>query len=45
MPQEAPVANLYVEMMNRMGVEVQEFGDSHTSCYAGSLNGRLPGLI
>lgn len=45
MPQESPVANLYVEMMNLMGMDVKEFGDSHTSRYAGSLNGRLPGLV
>ena len=41
----APVANLYVEMLDRMGVPVDSFGDSQTSQYAGSLNGRLPGLI
>ena len=41
----APVANLYVEMLDRLGIKVDKFGDSHTSSYAGSFNGRLPGLI
>ena len=41
---KAPVANLYVEMLNRVGVPTERFGDSHTSEFAGSFNGRLPGL-
>ena len=40
----APVANLYVEMLNLAGVPTTAFGDSATSRYAGSLGGRLPGL-
>jgi len=40
----APAANLYVEMLDRLGAKVEKFGDSHTSRYAGSFNGRLPGL-
>jgi hypothetical protein len=42
---QAPVANLYVEMLNLVGIPTESFGDSHTSQYAGSLNGRLPGLV
>ncbi len=42
---KAPVANLYVEMLDLMGVKVPSFGDTLTSRYAGSLDGRLPGLI
>jgi hypothetical protein len=42
---KAPAANLYVEMLDRVGVKVDKFGDSHTSRYAGNLNGRLPGLV
>ncbi len=41
---ETPVANLYVEILDRMGVRVKQFGDSHTSKHAG-YDGRLPGLI
>lgn len=41
---ETPVANLYVEILDRMGVRVKEFGDSRTSKMAG-YDGRLPGLI
>ena len=40
-----PVSNLYVEILNRFGVPVKTFGDSHSSRYAGSLDGRLPGLV
>ena len=40
----APVANLYVEMLDRMGAKLERFGDSHTSRFAGNLNGRLPGI-
>jgi hypothetical protein len=39
-----PVANLYVEMLNRMGVNVTRFGNSHTSDHA-AYDGRLPGLV
>ncbi len=42
--EKAPVANLYVEMLNRMGAKTESFGDSHTSRFAGKLNGRLPDL-
>ncbi|MGY8769141.1 MAG: DUF1552 domain-containing protein [Pirellulales bacterium] len=41
---KAPVANLYVEMLNMMGIPTESFGNSHTSRYAGGFNGRLPGL-
>ena len=37
-----PGANLFIEMLDRLGVKVDKFGDSHTSRYAGSYNGRLP---
>jgi len=40
---DTPVANLYVEMLNRMGVRTDRFGDSHTSRNA-AYNGRLPDL-
>jgi hypothetical protein len=36
-----PVANLYIEMMDRMGVKTESFGDSQTSRNA-AYNGRLP---
>jgi hypothetical protein len=42
---QAPMANLYVELLNVLGVPTTSFGDSHTSRFAGSLNGRLPGLL
>ena len=38
-----PVANLYMEMLDRMGVKVDAFGDSRSSKYA-AFDGRLPGL-
>ncbi|MEZ0265172.1 MAG: DUF1552 domain-containing protein, partial [Phycisphaerae bacterium] len=38
-----PVANLYVEMLDRMGAKVNEFGDSKTAKTA-NYDGRLPGL-
>ena len=38
-----PVSNLYVEMLDRMGVPVKKFGESHTSEFRG-YDGRLPGL-
>jgi hypothetical protein len=37
-----PMANLYIELMDRMGVKVERFGNSHTS--GAAYNGRLPGL-
>jgi hypothetical protein len=40
---DTPVANLYVEMLDRMGVRAGRFGDSHTSRNA-AYNGRLPDL-
>ncbi len=40
---KTPVANLYVEMLDRMGVKADEFGNSRTSKNA-AYNGRLPGL-
>jgi hypothetical protein len=42
-PKHTPVANLYAEMLDRMGVKVDSFGDSRTSKYA-AFDGRLPGL-
>lgn len=42
---QAPMANLYVEMLDRMNVKTEKFGDSHTSRFAGNYNGRLPGLV
>ncbi len=41
---ETPTANLYVEMLNRMGVKSDEFGNSRTAEKA-AYDGRLPGLI
>ena len=38
-----PVANLYVEMLQRMGAKVDEFGESKTSPKA-KYDGRIPGL-
>jgi hypothetical protein len=43
-PKNTPVANLYVEMLDRMQVKVDEFGDSHVSKNA-RFQGRLPGLV
>ena len=40
---KTPVANLYVEMLDRMNVKVDEFGNSKTAKGA-AYNGRLPGL-
>lgn len=40
---ETPVANLYVEMLERMGVKADGFGNSKTSAKA-RYGGRLPGL-
>lgn len=42
---KAPMANLYVELLNLLGVQTETFGDSATSRFAGSLNSRLPGLM
>jgi hypothetical protein len=39
-----PVANLYVEMLNRMGVATDRFGNNKTSRHA-AYDGRLPGLV
>ncbi len=39
-----PVANLYVEMLNRMGARVDRFGDSHVAEHR-AYGGRLPGLV
>ena len=41
---DTPVANLYLEMINRMGVKAERFGDSHTSKNA-AYDGKLPGLV
>ncbi|MEA3210175.1 MAG: hypothetical protein QOE70_3232 [Chthoniobacter sp.] len=43
-PRKTPVANLYIELMNRMGVASERFGDSHTASGA-AFDGKLPGLI
>lgn len=42
---KAPMANLYVELLNLLGAPTETFGDSATSRFAGSLNSRLPGLV
>jgi hypothetical protein len=42
-PKRTPMSNLYVEMLDRMGAKVEEFGESRTSKHA-AFNGRLPGL-
>jgi hypothetical protein len=42
---QAPMSNLYVELLNLLGVPTTSFGDSQTSPFAGSMNGRLPGLL
>ena len=39
-----PVSNLYVEMLQRMGAKIEEFGESKSSKHA-AYNGRLPGLV
>jgi hypothetical protein len=41
---QTPVANLYVEMLDRMGIEVDEFGNSKSAKDA-AYGGRLPGLV
>jgi len=42
-PKNTPVANLYIEMLDRMGAKCDSFGESHTSPHQ-RFNGRLPGL-
>jgi hypothetical protein len=42
-PVGTPVANLYVEMLDRMGAKPRSFGDSHTA-EKQAFDGRLPGL-
>jgi hypothetical protein len=42
-PRRTPMSNLYVEMLDRMGVKVDAFGESRTSKHA-AFDGRLPGL-
>jgi hypothetical protein len=39
-----PMGNLYVEMLNLMGVPTKQFGDSH-SAKQQAHDGRLPGLV
>jgi len=41
---KTPVSNLYLEMLTRMGVKADSFGESETSKNA-AYNGRLPGLV
>ena len=43
-PKKTPVANLYVEILNRMGVPAEQFGNSQTADGA-AFDGKLPGLI
>lgn len=43
-PKNTPVSNLYVEILDRMGVKVDAFGESDTSKHQ-RFNGRLPGLV
>lgn len=40
---QTPVANLYVELLDRMGARVPRFGESHTSQHR-RYDGRLPDL-
>jgi len=40
---KTPVANLYIEMLDRMGAKTDRFGNSHTATTA-AYDGRLPGL-
>ena len=42
-PKKTPMSNLYVEMLDRMGVKAGEFGESKVSKHA-AFDGRLPGL-
>jgi len=41
--EKTPVANLYLEILDRMGAKVSRFGESHTSPHR-AYDGRLPGL-
>ena len=41
---DTPVANLYLEMLTRMGIQAESFGNSKTSRNA-RYGGRLPGLV
>jgi len=41
---DTPVANLYLEMANRMGANLTEFGESKSSPKA-RYDGKLPGLV
>ncbi|HEV3385509.1 MAG TPA: DUF1552 domain-containing protein [Gemmata sp.] len=43
-PKNTPISNLYIEILDRMGVKVDSFGESHTSKHQ-RFNGRLPGLV
>jgi hypothetical protein len=43
-PKNTPVANLYIEILDRMGAKVESFGESHTSKHQ-RFDGRLPGLV
>ncbi|HXD84883.1 MAG TPA: hypothetical protein VN641_00205, partial [Urbifossiella sp.] len=43
-PKSTPVANLYIEMLDRMGAKCDAFGESHASRHQ-RFNGRLPGLV
>lgn len=43
-PKNTPVANLYIEVLDRMGAKCDSFGESHTSQHQ-RFNGRLPGLV
>ncbi len=42
--ENTPVSNLFVEMLNRMGAQVDRFGESATSANR-NYDGRLPGLV
>jgi len=43
-PQGTPMSNLFIEMLDRVGVNVGEFGESKTSPGA-AFGGRLPDLV
>ena len=42
---KAPMANLYLELLNLFGIPTTSFGDSQTSRFAGDLYGGLPGFL
>jgi len=42
-PQGTPMSNLYIEMLDRIGVPASEFGESRVSP-AAAFDGRLPNL-